>query len=217
MVNKQELADLETKLRAEYEAKIEQLNLRILALEQIVNSIPKSVTSSTTSEAWNLVVSKHKVKSQEQIDIINTVTKENKEREKRDKNVIIFGIKESTKNDITDKKADDLIEIQKLTESVSIDKSVILRLFRIKSKSGISPIIVELKDSVVRNEFIKKSHRKFKDIYVNPDLTESQRNLDKQLREKCRMLNEPLKLKENWVNAKEYWVIRNNDVIKIIK
>ena len=100
---------------------------------------------------------------------------------------------------------------------MSIDKSVILRLFRIKSKSGISPIKVELKDSVVRNEFIKKSHRKFKDIYVNPDLTESQRNLDKQLREKCRMLNEPLKLKENWVNAKEYWVIRNNDVIKINK
>ena len=31
------------------------------------------------------------------------------------------------------------------------------------------------------------------------------------------MLNEPLKLKENWVNAKEYWVIRNNDVIKINK
>jgi hypothetical protein len=100
---------------------------------------------------------------------------------------------------------------------VSIDKSVILRLFRIKSKSGISPIIVELKDSVARNEFIKKSHRKFKDIYVNPYLTESQRNLDKQLREKCRMLNEPLKLKENWVNAKEYWVIRNNDVMKINK
>jgi hypothetical protein len=54
-----------------------------LALENIVNSLPKSVTSSTTSEAWNLVVSKHKVKSQEQIDIINTVTKENKVREKR--------------------------------------------------------------------------------------------------------------------------------------
>jgi hypothetical protein len=128
MVSKQELAVLETKLRSEYEAKIEQLNLRILKLKNKVNSIPKSVKSSTTSEAWNLVVSKNKVKSQEQIDIINTVTKENKGREKRDKNVIIFGIKESTKNDITDKKADYLIEIQKLTESVSIDKIVNLRL-----------------------------------------------------------------------------------------
>ena len=217
MVNKQELLDLETKLRKEYEVKIEQLNERILVLENLVKAIPKNVSPSTTSEAWNLVVSKNKVKTQEQIDIINTVTKENKEREKKDKNVIIFGIKESTKTDIIYKKADDLIEIQKLTDTISIDKDNILRFFRIKSKSGVPPIIVEMKDSVVRNEFIKKSHRKFKDIYVNPDLTEAQRNLDKQLREKCRKLNEPLKLKENWGTATEYWVIRNNDVIKISK
>jgi hypothetical protein len=121
MVNKQELLELETKLRSEYEAKIEQLNIRILALENIVNSLPKSVTSSTTSEAWNLVVSKHKVRSQEQIDIINTVTKENKEREKRDKNVIIFGIKESMKNDITDKKADDFDSVLLLRLLLKLD------------------------------------------------------------------------------------------------
>ena len=163
------------------------------------------------------MVSKNIAKSQEQIDIINTVTKENKDREKRDKNVIIFGIRESTKNDITEKKADDLVEIQKLTNDVYIDKDNIVRLFRIKSKSGVSPIIVEFKDSGIRNEFIKRTHRKFQDIYVNPDLTESQRNLDKQLREKCRKLNEPLKLKENWSNVDEYYVIRNNEVIKIRK
>jgi hypothetical protein len=217
MVNKQDLADLETRLRLEYEAKIDELNKRILALEDLVKNSPKSPTSSTTNEAWNLVVSKNKAKSQEQIDIINTVTKENKDRERRDKNVIIFGIKESTKTDVTEKKADDLVEIQKLTNDVYIDKDNIVRLFRIKSKSGVSPIIVEFKDSGIRNEFIKRSHRKFKDIYVNPDLTESQRNLDKQLREKCHKLNEPLKLKENWINVNEYYVIRNNEVIKIRK
>jgi hypothetical protein len=71
-----------------------------MALEKIVYSIPKSVISSSTCEGWNLVVSKNKAKSQQQIDIINTVTKENKDRERRDKNVIIFGITESTKTDI---------------------------------------------------------------------------------------------------------------------
>jgi uncharacterized protein (DUF1697 family) len=78
MVNKQDMMDLETKLRSEYDAKIDQLNLKIMALEKIVNSLPKSVISSSTCEAWNLVVSKNKAKSQQQIDIINTVTKENK-------------------------------------------------------------------------------------------------------------------------------------------
>ncbi len=217
MVNKQDMMDLETKLRSEYDAKIDQLNLKIMALEKIVNSLPKSVISSSTCEAWNLVVSKNKAKSQQQIDIINTVTKENKDRERRDKNVIIFGIKESTKTDITEKKADDLEEVQKLADNVHIVKDNIVRLFRIKSKSGLSPIIVELKDSGIRNEFIKRTHRKFKDIYVNPDLTESQRNLDKQLREECHKLNEPLNLKENWNNVTEYYVIRNNEVIKIRK
>ena len=100
MVSKQELAVLETKLRSEYEAKIEQLNLRILVLKNKVNSIPKSVISSSACEGWNLVVSKNKAKSQQQKDIINAVTKENKDRERRDKNVIIFGITESTKTDI---------------------------------------------------------------------------------------------------------------------
>ena len=166
MVNKQDMMDLETKLRSEYDAKIDQLNLKIMALEKIVNSIPKSVISSSTCEAWNLVVSKNKAKSQQQIDIINTVTKENKDRERRDKNVIIFGIKESTKTDITEKKADDLVEIQKLTDNVNKDQDNIVRLFRIKSKSIVSPLIVELKDSGIRNEFIKRTHRKFMSIRI---------------------------------------------------
>ncbi len=80
-----------------------------------------------------------------------------------------------------------------------------------------SPIKVELKDSGIRNEFIKRTHRKINDFYVNPDLTESQRNLDKQLREERHKLNEPLNLKENWNNVTEYYVIRNNEVIKIRK
>jgi hypothetical protein len=38
------------------------------------------------------VVSKNKANSQKQKVIINTVTKENKDRDRRDKNAIIFGI-----------------------------------------------------------------------------------------------------------------------------
>ena len=100
---------------------------------------------------------------------------------------------------------------------ISISNDSIVRVIRIKSTNGVPPIIVEMKDSSVRNEFIRKSHRKFNDVYVNPDLTEAQRNLDKQLREKCHNLNASLNLKANWNNVKEYWVIRNNDVIKINK
>ena len=86
---------------------VRTLKNKVDELEKIVNKAP---AAATPSNAWNLIVSKNVAKSQEQIDIINTVTKENKEREKRNKNVIIFGIQESTKTDITEKKADDLIK-----------------------------------------------------------------------------------------------------------
>ena len=98
-----------------------------------------------------------------------------------------------------------------------MDKADVSRLFRLKSKNGISPVIVEFKYKEVRNSFLKKSYRKFGNIYVNPDLTDAQRNLDKQLRDKCRELNKPLNLKDNWDNVKSYYVIRNNQVVKINK
>jgi hypothetical protein len=74
-----------------------------------------------------------------------------------------------------------------------------------------------MKNNEVRNEFIKRSNRKFTNIYINPDLTESQRNLDKQLRDKCKNLNAPLNLKDNWESVTEYYAIRNNEVIKVNK
>ncbi len=170
-------------LKSEYDLKLNDLTKRIEALEKQVNLI-----------AWNLVESKNLVKAQEQIDIINTVTKENKEREIKDKNVMIFGVKESLKIDLADKKKDDLDAIEKLACHVSLSNDNIVKLFRIKSKKGIAPIIIEMKNDEVRKEFIKRSNRKFTNIYIYPDLTESQRNLDKQLRDKCKNMNAPLKL-----------------------
>ena len=135
-------------------------------LEKIVN---KALAAATPSNAWNLIVSKNVAMSQEQIDIINKVTKENKEREYRDKNVISFSVFQSQQVSITEKKADDLIEIKKLKNAVSISNYSIVRVIRIKSTKGVPPIIVGMKGSSVRNEFIRKSHRKFNDVYVNPD------------------------------------------------
>ncbi len=166
-------------------------------------------------EAWNIVVGKKVLKTQSQIDIINTVTNENMEINKREKNVIIFGLEESNKTDVAVKKKDDLVSVGNLMEQVLMEEGDIVRLFRLKSKKGISALVVEISNQENRNEFIKRSNRKFNKVYVNPDLTESQRNLDKQLREKCKELNKPLNLNENWDNVTSYYGIRNNQVIKI--
>ena len=232
MVNKEEMkeaiAALERKLRDEFEKKLSNMKDevqktyegKITSLEKTISDLTRrldNVDTGTVKEAWNIVASKKVAKSQSQIDIINTVSNENKEIERRQKNVIIFGIKESKKTDVAEKKRDDENEIELLLNEVHMDKSVVSRSFRLKSKKGISPIIVEFNYKEERNNFIKKSYRKFEHIYVNPDLTEAQRNLDKQLREKCRELNKPLNLKDDWDNVKSYYVIRNNQVVKINK
>ena len=232
MVNKEEMkeaiAALERKLRDEFEKKLSNMKDevqktyegKITSLEKTISDLTRrldNVDTGTVKEAWNIVASKKVAKSQSQIDIINTVSNENKEIERRQKNVIIFGIKESKKTDVAEKKRDDENEIELLLNEAHMDKSVVSRSFRLKPKKIISPIIVELNYKEVRNNFIKKSYRKFEHIYVNPDLTEAQRNLDKQLREKCRELNKPLNLKDDWDNVKSYYVIRNNQVVKINK
>jgi hypothetical protein len=82
------LVALETRLKKEmhdsyalkiidYEMLVKTLENKVEELEKLVNKAP-AVTAP--SNAWNLIVSKNVAKTQEQIDIINTVTKENKER-----------------------------------------------------------------------------------------------------------------------------------------
>ena len=151
--------------------------------------------------------------------MLNCVVLENKERDKREKNIVIFGIQASSKTEPNEIQTEDTDTITALLERVNISKDKIVRCFRLKSKdtSKPQPIIVEMINNKSRNEAVRLSRRQFENIYVNPDLTESQRNLDKQLREECRKKNEPLKLKDTWATAAHYFAIRNNVVVKIVK
>jgi hypothetical protein len=183
MVTKDELkeaiATLEKKLRAELEMKIEmriselknEYEDKIKLLNTSIDNLVKENKDlndkfendgkvSAPKEAWNIVVGKKVLKTQSQIDIINTVTNENMEINKREKNVIIFGLEESNKTDIAEKKKDDLVSVGNLMNQVLMDEEDIVRVFRLKSKKGISPLVVEISNKENRNEFIKRSSRK---------------------------------------------------------
>ncbi len=53
-------------------------------------------------------------KSDDHLKLLNVVSEENKQRNKKEKNVIIFGLKESEKSSITQKKKDDMSEIDQV-------------------------------------------------------------------------------------------------------
>nr|XP_047129682.1 uncharacterized protein LOC124809582 [Hydra vulgaris] len=136
--------------------------------------------------------------------MLNCVANENKDRMKRDKNLIVFGIPASTKKEPNEKQVDDENKIKELLTNVKINSDNIIKCFRLRSKDPNKPppIIVETTDTVARNNIVKAAWRKFEGIYVNPDLTEAQRRQDRQLRDELKKKNEPLNLKNNWAKTK---------------
>jgi hypothetical protein len=74
---------------------------KIKALETQIKEKIKSVVAtnfSISNESWvNVAAKKNAKKSEAQIDIINTMTIEANDRNKRESNVVIFGIPVSNK------------------------------------------------------------------------------------------------------------------------
>ncbi len=82
----------------------------------------------------------------------------------------------------------------------------------------IPPVIITLKEHINRNTILKaakslKNTNKFNGIFINPDLTEAERTLDKQLRLKRNELNEEEKGKHQPFR----WGIRGDKVIRFSK
>ena len=68
------------------------------------------------------------------LNILNVVADVNKERSKKEKNIIEFGLKESTKETITEKKEEDLNEVNQMCEFLSLQNFDIEGAFRLNSK-----------------------------------------------------------------------------------
>ena len=118
-----------TKLVKEQASKIDTLTNQIRELEGR-QLLPMTVEVETGSDSSENIRKRNPV----QLDLINLITTENKERDKRDKSLIIFGIQTSTKTNPADKLADDTKAINELLQKVQIEKEKVVKCFRIQSK-----------------------------------------------------------------------------------
>jgi hypothetical protein len=157
-------------------------------------------------------------KPKEQHLILNAVTKEKNEQRKREKNLIIFGTK-STKTE----PAELIEENNKIVNDILIEigKSEVVPAYvkRLRAKNGENsgPIIVEFKEIYDRNSVLKsakilRTKNGYKQIYINPDLTESERIMDHELRVERNKLNANLDQ-----NSPFRFGIRGNDIVKVKK
>ena len=196
---------------------MEELTGKILALKKADRSKP-----ATSNFSWNLTkANKPSVsnngENQNQLDLINGIALENKEREKKKKNLIIFGANESNDIENNNNSEKDGEQVKNIFTIIDIDFEKVKTIMRFnKSKRGSNPatILVELKDAKDRYNILKKArklkeHSEYNKVFINPDLTLSQRDLGKKLRDERNMRN--LENKDKTYT----FVIRSDKVIKI--
>ncbi len=99
---------------------------------------------------------------------------EGKERSKKEKNIIVFGLKESTKGTISEKKSDDMEEINRMLQVLALQNENIEGNFRLNAKDTSKPLIIVLKDKETRNKFLQaakklKASDEHRDVFLGPD------------------------------------------------
>ncbi|CAF1036321.1 unnamed protein product, partial [Brachionus calyciflorus] len=157
-----------------------------------------------------------------EINVVNSIMVEQRERESKNKNVIIYGVELSKEEKGEDRKQFDINQIGELLDVLKIKKGVVKRIIRFKNKvndeSRVPPILVELNSVKDRNEVLAaakglhKQNAKYKRIYLNADLTEAERVFEKQLREEKSRLN------ETEGNLSDYeWKIIRGRIVRVKK
>ena len=115
------------------------------------------------------------------------------ERERRKKNVMIFNLQESELGEATERYREDEENIGVLLlEEMGVEDIQIEKIIRLGKKNERNrPLLVRLRDEKSRGEIMKGASRlrhsiRFPKVYITKDMTESERENDKKLRNELR-------------------------------
>ena len=152
--------------------------------------------------------------SESETRVINAISAEQKEKVKKEKNVIVFGLKESNRKEKQEIKEDDDESIGKVFDAIGLDKSKIVKHYRLKSKDTTKPgpLVLEIVESTHQKQVLSVARdlnavEEYKNrVFINPDLTYRERASLKLLLGERKRLN---KEEEN-KNSTFRFVIRND-------
>jgi hypothetical protein len=203
------------------ESQENQKNIDISKLKIDIETAKKqTANTSNISSNWVQVIkqgAKNAKKPAAQLAVANATISEMNEREKRKKNVIIHGVTESARENLTDKRADDDAKIKEIFKTVGKEdvEPIYFRRLRSKDTSRPGPILVELSDAAIRNPLLLAAKKlreseSHKSVFISPDLTEAERSLDYELRKQRKEANEKLEQ-----NSPFRYGIRGNQLVKI--
>ncbi len=204
------------------EEREKEKDIEINKLKSELSAANKTANSSNNSSKWIQTVkqgTKNAKKPADQIAVENATISEMNERNRRKKNVIIYGVPESKKEILADKKAEDEAKINEILSTIgkSDIKPAYSRRLRSKDQSKPGPILVELKEEANRNPLLLAAKKLrdsniFKSVYLSPDLTETERALDYELRKQRNEANNGLSQ-----DSPFRYGIRGNQIVKFKK
>ena len=203
------------------ESKESEKKNEISKLRSDFEASKKIVNSPSISNDWVQVI-KHGTKAKkpaDQMAVANATISEMNERERRRKNIIIHGVPESKKEILTDKRAEDESNIKKILNTIGKSEIAPVYSRRLKSKdtNKPGPILVEFEDAAIRNPILLAAKKlreveEYKTVYISPDLTETERALDYELRRQRNEANSKLE-----ANSPFRYGIRGNQIIRFKK
>ena len=147
---------------------------------------------------------------------MTSVLVDQKERERRSKNVIVFGLEISKEGNIDQQNKEDETKMRKILSELRVGENLKFNLSRFRSKNNQSsppPVLVRFEDEETRERvfYAAKKYRNvnnLKNVFINRDLTEIERNLDRDLRQRMKNKNE-----DEVNNGQPFrWKIRGYDV-----
>lgn len=198
---------IQSEFIAKLNEKIEQMFTRMSEMEKRIGELDSKEDHpqpSTAQIPWSSVVSKwaskesrEKKPPEQQIQITNSILKENLERESKKQNLIVLGIKPSESDDKTKQKEEDESQLRKIFDKIGIDHKSIKTFWRFKPKpesKNHPPILIKLNENVNRVDVLIASKKlskinEYKNVFINLDLTVYQRDEEKKLRDERNRLN----------------------------
>ena len=191
--------------------------MRQLENSSLVSSAPIIGSTLETGNCWlssaeRLGLKKSLVEvpkpSQMEVKITNAILSEQADRDRRKKNLLIFGVTDSISNLATENDRKEEVErldkekVDRILESIGADKSKVVSIVRFKPKISSQrspPILIRTSDESYRNSVLSAAKRlrglsAFKDVYINADLTEKERMHEREIREHRKALRENLRM-----------------------
>ena len=164
------------------EKKVEDLEKKILEIIEKSNSLSHAARNQIQAsiDFWS------KLPKQTAFEITQAVRQEIALLDKKEKNVIVFGVPESVSEDESTKIQDDKRSIENVLTAINVKTEIgEFKFRRLRNKSpnhnNVGPIIIEFENSIQKLRSSKQLNRtgEHKNIFINPDRTTAEIEIEK--------------------------------------